>query len=103
MSPIFPERDVSQVVVDELEEMISSGGQSQLLSSDQTQQTLGSCELLERDLLPGELSDLVRLWQEEEQPQQVLQVEERRQRQILEEHGFRRKSSIDIGFLKETF
>ena len=75
------------MVVDEPEEIISNG-ESQILSSDQTQQTLGSCELLARDLLPGEISDLGRLRQEEEQPEKILEVEERIQRQILEDKRF---------------
>ena len=42
-------------------------------------------ELLERELCLGELLDIVRLGQEENQSEQILEVEERGQRQILEE------------------
>ena len=58
ISPIFLESDYPQVVVDKLEEIIRSGGQPQILSRDQAQETLGSGELPERDLLLGELLDL---------------------------------------------
>ena len=57
--------------------MIPSGDQIQILGSDEAQETLGDGELLEKDLALGELMDLGRLGQEEDQPQQVLQVEER--------------------------
>ena len=42
-------------------------------------------ELLERELCLGELLDIVRLGQEENQSEQILEVEERGQRQILQE------------------
>ena len=57
--------------------MIPSGDKIQILGSDEAQETLGDGELLEKDLALGELMDLGRLGQEEDQPQQVLQVEER--------------------------
>ena len=61
ITPTFLERNHSQIVDEKLEEMISCG-QVQILCSDQTQETLGSGELLQSDLLLGELLDLGRLW-----------------------------------------
>ena len=68
--------------------MIPSGDQIQILGSHEAQKTLGDGKLLEKDLALGELMDLGRLGQEEDQPQQVLQVEERGERQVLETGKF---------------
>ena len=98
ISRIFLERNNSQIVDEKLEEMISCG-QVQILCSHQAQETFGSGELLESDLLLGEILDLGRLWQEEDQPQQIFEVEERGERQILQKHIFRK---LELTFIKMT-
>ena len=73
----------ARILNDEVEDIIKTGLQTEILGSSEASETLEHGDQLQAELLLGVALHLDRLREEEDLPQQFLEMEERRERPIL--------------------